>query len=102
MKSARTTQTTIIQGNHSVGDALPLGKMVKSYTVKCHPDSGANLMVGINEDANEGNLLQPGESMSLPPMEDYIYDDQVYVSFQGTQGRALLIVTRDTEQEYCK
>lgn len=102
MKSARTAQTTIIQGNHSAGDALPLGKMVKSYTVKCHPESGANLLVGINEDANAGNLLQPGESMSFPPMTDFYYDDQVYVSFDGTAGRALLIVQRDLEKEYCK
>lgn len=102
MNSARTTQTTIIQGNHSAGDALPLGKNVLTYTVKCHPMSSANLFVGINEDASEGNLLQPGESMTIPTIENFFLDDQVYVSFDGSSGRALLIVTRSLETEYCK
>jgi hypothetical protein len=104
MNSARSNQFTIIQGNHSSGDSVPLGKDVLSYTVKCHPLSAANLFIGINEDPSEGNLLQPGESMTVTAPANFVLDDIVYLNFDPTQtqGKAVVIITRDLQKEYCR
>jgi hypothetical protein len=102
MKNARTTQLGVNQGNHSAGDAIPLGKNVLSYTVKNPSASGANLWIGINEDASSVNLLQPGESMTIVIADTQLWD-QVYLDFDPTQtgGQALVIVSRNMGDDYC-
>jgi hypothetical protein len=109
-KAARSNQIIVNQASHSIGDAISLGSRVISYTVKCHPQSPSNVFVGINEDASEGNLLEPGDSVtiSLPSLssneEDIFIDDKLYIGFDDTassQGRALIIILRRTEKEIC-
>lgn len=104
MNTSRGNQFSVIQGNHSPEDAIPLGNGVLQYTVKCHPLSVNNLLVGVNEPASDSNLLQPGESMRLGVI-GYGNIDQLYLDFDTTGGtsggRALVIVERDSGKEFC-
>ena len=101
---SRTNQFVVTQANHSVGDAVPLNDRTIKYTVKCHPLSANNLYVGINEDASEGNLLQPGESMTIGGNEGYYCADKLYLGFDplGSDGKALVVVEIDLNEEACK
>ena len=105
MIKSRTNQYTISQANHTPSDAVPLHERTIKYTVKCHPLSPNNLIVGINEDPNEGNLLQPGESMTIGANTGYYVADKLYLGFElgGTnQGKALVVVEIDLNEEACK
>lgn len=103
MKAARSNQIIVNQASHSAGDAISLGNGVLSYTVKCHAQSTANLYVGVSQDASEGNLLEPGESMTIQVPDGYHLEDKLYLAFDpaNTGGRALVIITRDTNKEIC-
>lgn len=103
MLKSRTNQYVVVQNNHSAGDAVPIHKNTIRYTVKNHPQSGANLFIGINQDANEGNLLEPGESMSIGGNPGYYVADQLYLTFDdgGSNGKALVLVEIDLQEEAC-
>jgi hypothetical protein len=104
MKAAKSNQILFDQANHSAGDSISLGNKVLAYTVKCHPASTANLWVGLSEDASEGNLLEPGESLTVQmTIPGYYLADQLYVTFDpaASGGRGLVIVLRDTGEEIC-
>jgi len=102
MNYCRSNQFGVNQGNQSATDSLP--KMVKAlrYTIKCHPESPANIIVGINEPANPANLLQPGESLTIGVDGFYVQDD-IYIDFVGATagGKALCIVQLEMPESYC-
>lgn len=104
MIKSRTNQYVITQASHTPTDAVPLAERTIKYTVKCHPQSPNNLIVGINEDPNEGNLLQPGESMTIGGNTGYYVSDKLYLGFDptGTNGKALIVIEIDLNEEACK
>lgn len=102
MNYCRSIQFGVNQGNQSPTDSLPKIPKALRYTVKCHPLSPANVIVGINEDPNPANLLQPGESMTIG-VEGFFVDDEIRIGFEGATsgGRALVIVQKDLGDKYC-
>lgn len=103
MKYSKLNQILINQGNHSAGNAIPLGNNVLSFTVKNLPQSGSNVYVGLNEDAGPGNVLEPDGSYTHVTKEGYYSDDTLYLTFDETTtgGIALIVIDRDTNKEVC-
>ena len=103
MNYSKATQIIINQGNHSAGDSVPLGKKVLAYTVKCLPQSGSNLYVGLNEDAGPGFILEPSDSYTHKTKDGYYSKDVLYLTFDEstTGGIALVVIDRDTGEEAC-
>lgn len=101
MKYSKVYQVIINQGNHSAGDAIPLGTKVLSFTVKNLPQSGSNVYVGLNDDAGPGNLLEPSDSYTHRTKDGYYSKDVLYLTFDETTtaGIALVIVDQDTGEE---
>lgn len=90
----------ITQLNHSPQDSVGLGPNCIQFTVKNLPDSDANLLIGIGQNASDKNLLQPGESATYENIHCYLTDSEgngnaLYLAFQPnnpitTGGRALV------------
>jgi hypothetical protein len=103
MNFSQCDQILVNQGNHSAGNAIPLGRNVLSYTVYCLPQSGSNAYVGINTEAGPGFLLEPSDSYSHKTKDGYYSKDVLYISFDSstTGGTVLVIVEKDTGVEAC-
>src|SRR5688572_23349256 len=105
MIKSRTNQFVINQASHTPTDAVMLNQRTIKFTVKCRPLSPNNLFVGINEDPNEGNLLQPGESMTIGGNTGYYVSDKLYLGFESgvtNGGKALVVMEIDLNEEACK
>lgn len=100
-------EQTISQANHNGQDAISLGQWVLKFTIKNLPDSTSNVWIGVNMAANNGNFLQPGESVTYETKDGYVYTDnqsqgvKLYLRFPdpGDGGRALVIVEYDANVE---
>jgi hypothetical protein len=101
--NGRINEVGIIQGNHSPGDAISLGRNVLKVTVKNMSDSGSNAFVGMNEDASNKNLLQPGESVTYHDERVYLDGNSLYVGFDDTTtgGKVLVSIIMDMKEEIC-
>jgi hypothetical protein len=77
-------ETAVTQENFTPGDAIGLGPNVIKVTVKCSPMSVNNLYVGINQQATDINVLQPGESVTY-------YDERVALTDQNGKGLKLYL-----------
>ncbi|MGL6121684.1 MAG: hypothetical protein ACRC1W_01345 [Shewanella sp.] len=103
MNAGRINEVGVIQANHSTSDAISLGRNVLKITVKNMSDSGSNAFVGLNEDASNKNLLQPGESVTYHDERVYLDGNSLYVGFDETTsgGKVLVSIIVDLKEEYC-
>lgn len=103
MKVGRILELGIDQGNHTPEDAIGLGKNVLKITVKNQSNSSANLWLGLNAQASDINLLEPGESVSYHDDRVCLDGTELYLQFDpaNTGGRALVSIIYDTEKDNC-
>jgi len=95
---ARINELPIIQGNHTPGDSISLGKNVLKVTVRNQPSSGANAYVSWNVSDSKINELEPGESVSYFMDGNILDGNELYVSFDdaASNGKALVSIFNDT------
>jgi hypothetical protein len=101
-------ELSIAQGSHSPGDSIGLGPNVLKVTIKCSSLSSNNAYVGINQPANNINVLQPGESATYHDDRVALTDQdgnglQLYIGFDpsGTNGFVLVSVIYDEKKPSC-
>lgn len=90
---ARTNVIVINQANHSPQDAVDLGKGVIGYSITCPKQSGNNAWVGINQPANKGHVLTPGDSKPYGGNENIELKDKLYIKFDPDSSAGICIVT---------
>lgn len=108
MNLANCFEVGLSQANHDASDAISLGAEVLKVTVRAASDSGTNVWIGVNQQASDINLLQPGESVTYVH-EGYKITDKngrglrLYIGFDpsNTGGKALVSITYDTKKEDC-
>lgn len=106
MRNGKTNVIAVNGANHNSQNSISLGKQVLQYTIKCGITSLTNLWVGINQQANSGFILVPGESVTIADMgagdRIYLDEDVLYLRFDPsgsvTGGVAQIIVLNDTRK----
>lgn len=88
----RINEIALDQSNHTPSDAVGIGNEgVTSVTIRNPFDSTQNLYIGWNQQANTGNALVPGSSVTYEQDGYDLKDNSLYVNWSGSSGGKALI-----------
>lgn len=93
-----------VQVTDNSGNEVVLSGKVSKLVIKNSPNSADDLLVGINEDANNKITLNASDSLALEPRPGFFYDRLVLkFAFAGANpaNSAVVIVERETEETVC-
>lgn len=104
---AKRVVPTAIQLNDNTTQYKIAGKAL-SYLIRNSPNSSSDLYVGLNQPANGGIILAPGESfgINVPGNDRYYHNLNVYFKFQTPAvapniNNGFMVVDYETDEEVC-
>jgi len=101
-KQAIVQEIFLSTDNHTASDQIPLPPGTLQVTIKALPSSAANVRVGWNMKASDGNFLEAGDSATYDYLGYYLdQNNRLYVGFDAAGGFALVSIIFDPNVEPC-